>query len=397
MASMNHHYTELQDSYLFRTIDAKVSDYLKENPQAELLKLGIGDVTLPLPAASIQALHQAVDEQAKKETFQGYQAEAGSAFFRQAVQDYYQSRGITLDQSEIFVSSGAKDDLADLLDIFARGMKALVLEPAYPAYVDANVISGNTVLHLPSSADDGFAPLPDPSIDADVVYLCSPNNPTGAVYSREKLEAWVAWAQEKQAVIIFDAAYEAFIQDPAIPHSIYEIEGAKDCAIEVCSFSKTAGFTGTRCGFTLVPQALMREGVSLNALWVRNRTTKTNGISYILQHAAAAALSPEGRAQCQENIAIYQQNARIIMEALESANVWYCGGKNAPYIWMRCPGKLSSWDFFDKLLTQEQVVGTPGSGFGECGEGYFRLTAFNTPEKTREAAKRLARLCRALQ
>ena len=397
MASMNHHYTELQDSYLFRTIDAKVSDYLKENPQAELLKLGIGDVTLPLPAASIQALHQAVDEQAKKETFQGYQAEAGSAFFRQAVQDYYQSRGITLDQSEIFVSSGAKDDLADLLDIFARGMKALVLEPAYPAYVDANVISGNTVLHLPSSADDGFAPLPDPSIDADVVYLCSPNNPTGAVYSREKLEAWVAWAQEKQAVIIFDAAYEAFIQDPAIPHSIYEIDGAKDCAIEVCSFSKTAGFTGTRCGFTLVPQALMREGVSLNALWVRNRTTKTNGISYILQHAAAAALSPEGRAQCQENIAIYQQNARIIMEALESANVWYCGGKNAPYIWMRCPGKLSSWDFFDKLLTQEQVVGTPGSGFGECGEGYFRLTAFNTPEKTREAAKRLARLCRALQ
>ena len=397
MASMNHHYTELQDSYLFRTIDAKVSDYLKENPQTELLKLGIGDVTLPLPAASIQALHQAVDEQAKKETFQGYQAEAGSAFFRQAVQDYYQSRGITLDQSEIFVSSGAKDDLADLLDIFARGMKALVLEPAYPAYVDANVISGNTVLHLPSSADDGFAPLPDPSIDADVVYLCSPNNPTGAVYSREKLEAWVAWAQEKQAVIIFDAAYEAFIQDPAIPHSIYEIDGAKDCAIEVCSFSKTAGFTGTRCGFTLVPQALMREGVSLNALWVRNRTTKTNGISYILQHAAAAALSPEGRAQCQENIAIYQQNARIIMEALESANVWYCGGKNAPYIWMRCPGKLSSWDFFDKLLTQEQVVGTPGSGFGECGEGYFRLTAFNTPEKTREAAKRLARLCRALQ
>ena len=397
MASMNHHYTELQDSYLFRTIDAKVSDYLKENPQTELLKLGIGDVTLPLPAASIQALHQAVDDQAKKETFQGYQAEAGSAFFRQAVQDCYRSRGITLEQSEIFVSSGAKDDLADLLDIFARGMKALVLEPAYPAYVDANVISGNTVLHLPSSADDGFAPLPDPSIDADVVYLCSPNNPTGAVYSREKLAAWVAWAQEKQAVIIFDAAYEAFIQDPAIPHSIYEIDGAKDCAIEVCSFSKTAGFTGTRCGFTLVPQALMREGVSLNALWVRNRTTKTNGISYILQHAAAAALSPEGRAQCQENIAIYQQNARIIMEALESANVWYCGGKNAPYIWMRCPGKLSSWDFFDKLLTQEQVVGTPGSGFGECGEGYFRLTAFNTPEKTREAAKRLARLCRALQ
>lgn len=397
MASMNHHYTELQDSYLFRTIDAKVADYLKGNPGAELLKLGIGDVTLPLPAASIEAMHKAVDDQANKETFEGYQAEVGSKFFREAVQSYYNARGISLEQNEIFVSSGAKDDLADLLDIFSRGMNALVIEPAYPAYVDANVISGNNVLHIPSSAEDGFAPFPNNNIMADIVYICSPNNPTGAVYSREKLAAWVAWAQEKQAVIVFDAAYEAFIQDEGVPHSIYEIEGAKECAIEVCSFSKTAGFTGTRCGYTIVPQALVRENVSLNALWVRNRTTKTNGISYILQRAAAAALTAEGQAQCHENIAVYQQNARTIMEALDSAGVWYCGGKNAPYVWMRCPGGLSSWDFFDKLLTQAQVVGTPGAGFGECGEGYFRLTAFNTPEKTQEAARRLARLCTELQ
>ena len=396
MASMNHHYTELQDSYLFRTIDAKVADYRAVHPDADLLKLGIGDVTLPLPPAVIQALHQAVDDQAVKETFEGYQAEVGAPFFRQAVQDYYARNGVELEQAEIFVSSGAKDDLADLLDIFSRGMTALVLEPAYPAYVDANVISGNKLVHLPSSAEDDFAPYPDPSIDADIVYLCSPNNPTGATYTAEKLQAWVEWARQKQAVIVFDAAYESFIQDPTIPHSIYAIKGAKECAIEVCSLSKTAGFTGTRAGYTVVPKALVREGLELNALWVRNRTTKTNGISYVLQKAAAAALSPEGQAQCAANVAVYQENARVLMEALDGAGVWYSGGKNAPYVWMRCPGGLTSWEFFDKLLEEEQVVGTPGSGFGQCGEGYFRLTAFNTPENTREAAKRLAQLCSRL-
>ena len=396
MASMNHHYTELQDSYLFRTIDAKVADFRAAHPDADLLKLGIGDVTLPLPPAVIQALHQAVDDQAVKETFEGYQAEVGAPFFRQAVQDYYARNGVELEQAEIFVSSGAKDDLADLLDIFSRGMTALVLEPAYPAYVDANVISGNKLVHLPSSAEDDFAPYPDPNIDADIVYLCSPNNPTGATYTVEKLQAWVEWARQKQAVIVFDAAYESFIQDPSIPHSIYAIEGAKECAIEVCSLSKTAGFTGTRAGYTVVPKALVREGLELNALWVRNRTTKTNGISYVLQKAAAAALSPEGQAQCAANVAVYQENARVLMEALDGAGVWYSGGKNAPYVWMRCPGGLTSWEFFDKLLEEEQVVGTPGSGFGQCGEGYFRLTAFNTPENTREAAKRLAQLCARL-
>ena len=397
MASMNHHYTELQDSYLFRTIDQKVAEYKEANPDADLLKLGIGDVTLPLPAACIEAMHTAVDEMAVKETFHGYPAEVGAGFFREAVQAYYAKRGVELEPGEIFNSSGAKDDLGDILDIFARGMNALVLEPAYPAYVDANVISGNNIVHLPSSAADDFAPYPDANVSADIVYICSPNNPTGATYTREKLEAWVAWAQEKQAVIIFDAAYESFIQDETIPHSIYEIEGAKECAIEVCSLSKTAGFTGTRVGYTIVPMELKREGLSLNALWVRNRTTKTNGISYMLARAAAAALSPKGKAQCMENIAVYKQNAQVLMDALDSVGVWYSGGKNAPYVWMQCPGGLTSWEFFDKLLNEEQVIGTPGSGFGECGEGYFRLTAFNTPEKTAEAAKRLARACASLQ
>ena len=397
MASMNHHYTELQDSYLFRTIDQKVAEYKEANPDADLLKLGIGDVTLPLPAACIEAMHTAVDEMAVKETFHGYPAEVGAGFFREAVQAYYAKRGVELEPGEIFNSSGAKDDLGDILDIFSRGMNALVLEPAYPAYVDANVISGNNIVHLPSSAADDFAPYPDANVSADIVYICSPNNPTGATYTREKLEAWVAWAQEKQAVIIFDAAYESFIQDETIPHSIYEIEGAKECAIEVCSLSKTAGFTGTRVGYTIVPMELKREGLSLNALWVRNRTTKTNGISYMLARAAAAALSPKGKAQCMENIAVYKQNAQVLMDALDSVGVWYSGGKNAPYVWMQCPGGLTSWEFFDKLLNEEQVIGTPGSGFGECGEGYFRLTAFNTPEKTAEAAKRLARACASLQ
>lgn len=396
MSSMNHHYSELKDSYLFRTIDAKVRAYQDENPDRPLLKLGIGDVTLPLPEAAVRAMHAAVDDQARAETFEGYQAEVGAPFFRQAVRDYYARRGIALDHEEIFVSSGAKDDLADLLDIFARGITALVLEPAYPAYVDANVMSGNAIAHLPSSAEDGFAPFPDPEVDADIVYVCSPNNPTGAVFTREKLAAWVAWAREKGAVIVYDAAYEAFIVDEDIPHSIYEIPGAEECAIEVCSLSKTAGFTGTRCGYTIVPRALEREGLSLNALWVRNRTTKTNGISYVIQRGAAAALSPEGCAQCAANVAVYQDNARMLMEALDRSGVRYFGGRNAPYVWMRCPGGLGSWEFFDALLAEEQVIGTPGSGFGACGEGYFRLTAFNTPENTREAAERLERLCARL-
>ena len=394
---INTNYQKLKASYLFRTIDSKVADFKAANPDAEILKLGIGDVTLPLGKAVIDAMHAAVDEQADKESFHGYLPEVGCDFFREAVAAHYAKRDVTLAHDEIFVSSGASDDLGDILDIFSPGIKALVIEPAYPAYVDANVMAGNEIVHLPSTADDDFAPLPDVAIDADIVYLCSPNNPTGAVYTKEKLSAWVKWAQAKQAVIIFDAAYEAFITDKDIPHSIYEIEGARECAVEICSLSKTAGFTGTRCGYTIVPKALERDGQSINAMWVRSRTTKTNGISYILQRAGAAALSAQGMSQCMDNIAVYQGNAKTLTDALDEVGVWYCGGHNAPYVWMRCPGGLTSWEFFDKLLGEAHIVGTPGSGFGACGEGYFRLTSFNTPEVTAEAAKRLKALCRELE
>lgn len=390
---INSNYQKLKASYLFRTIDSKVADFNAAHPDEMLLKLGIGDVTLPLCEAVIDAMHAAVDDQASKETFNGYLPEVGCDFFREAVAARYAKRNVTLEHGEIFVSSGASDDLGDILDIFEPGITALVIEPAYPAYVDANVMAGNKIVHLPSSADDDFAPMPDYSIDADIVYLCSPNNPTGAVYSKEKLAAWVDWATQKQAVIIFDAAYEAFISDESIPHSIYEVPGAETCAVEICSLSKTAGFTGTRCGYTIVPNALERDGQSVNAMWVRARTTKTNGISYILQRAGAAALSDEGMEQCMENIAVYKGNAKVLTDALDEAGIWYCGGHNAPYVWMRCPGNLTSWEFFDKLLDEAHVVGTPGSGFGACGEGYFRLTSFNTPEVTREAAARLKKLC----
>ena len=392
MGYLNEHYLELEDSYLFRTIDRKTAEYLEKHPDQRLLRLGIGDVTLPLAPVVIEALHAAVDDQAAAETFRGYMPEIGADFLKEAIAGHYAERGVELETQEIFVSSGASDDLGDLLDIFQRGTDVLLIEPAYPAYHDANVMAGNTILHLSSGAEDDFAPYPDPSIHANVVYLCSPNNPTGAVYNRDKLAAWVAWARDNDAIIIFDAAYEAFIEDPDIPHSIYEIEGAKTCAIEVCSFSKTAGFTGTRCGYTVVPLELERGGIGVNALWVRNRTTKTNGISYILQRGAAAVFTPEGQEQTAEAIAAYKRNAATIMEALDACGIWYCGGKNAPYVWMKAPDGMGSWELFDLLLEKCQVVGTPGSGFGDCGEGYFRLTSFGSPEDTAEAARRLKAL-----
>ncbi|MBQ6585466.1 MAG: LL-diaminopimelate aminotransferase [Coriobacteriales bacterium] len=392
MSRVNLHYLELKDSYLFRTIDRKTTEYLQEHPGQRLLRLGIGDVTLPLAPVVIEALHEAVRDQADKASFHGYMPEVGAPFLRKAIAGYYAKRGVQLQEQEVFVSSGASDDLGDLLDIFQRGIDTLLIEPAYPAYRDANVMAGNNIISLDSSERDGFAPWPDASISADVVYLCSPNNPTGAVYSRDKLAAWVAWAREKDAIIIFDAAYEAFIQDDAIPHSIYEIEGAKSCAIEVCSLSKTAGFTGTRCGYTIVPLELVRNGASLNAMWVRNRCTKTNGISYILQRGAEAVFTDEGQKQVHEAIALYKANAGAIMEALDACGIWYCGGRNAPYIWLKAPGGMSSWELFDTLLERCQVVGTPGSGFGDCGEGFFRLTIFGSPADTREAAARIKAL-----
>ena len=392
MIELNRHYAELEESYLFAGIAQKVAAYEAAHPGARILRLGIGDVSLPLPEAVIAALHEGVDAQARAETFQGYLPECGAPFLREAIARQYAERGVSLDAGEVFVSSGASDELGDILDLFDASSAALVVEPAYPAYVDANVIAGRRIVRLESGKDDGFAPWPDPAADADLIYLCSPGNPTGAHFTRDKLKAWVEFANARGAIILFDAAYEAFISDADVPHSIFEVEGARTCAIEICSLSKTAGFTGTRLGYTVMPSALERGGMRLADMWVRNRTTKTNGVSFVIQRGAAAVFTPEGRRQAERNIEVYKGNARVIREALDAVGVWYCGGVNAPYVWMECPRGLGSWEFFDYLLENAQVVGTPGVGFGPCGEGFFRLSSFGSPEDTAEAMRRLRRL-----
>lgn len=389
MITPNRNYAELKDSYLFARIAQKVSAYQARNPDVHLLRMGIGDVSLPLCDAVIDALRQAVDDQADKDRFQGYLPECGAPFLREAIAAHYRARGVELSPDEVFVSSGASDELGDILDLFDRSSTALVIEPAYPAYVDANVMAGRTIVHLPSSKDDGFLPEPSEESLADLIYLCSPNNPTGATFSRAQLQRWVDFANEHGSVILFDAAYEAFIEDPDLPRSIMEIEGAMDCAIEICSLSKTAGFTGTRLGYTVVPKTLMRAGMSLNDMWVRNRTTKTNGVSYVIQRGGAAVFTPEGQRQICENLRYYKENSRILMQALDQAGIWYCGGRNAPYLWVECPDGMGSWEFFDYLLNEAQVVGTPGEGFGACGEGYFRFSTFGNHEDTKKAAQRL--------
>lgn len=392
MLKPNQYYSQLKDSYLFYRIAQKTRAYVESHDGAYLYRLGIGDVSMPLCDEVIKALHEAVDDQAKKQTFHGYMPECGAHFFRTAVAGYYAKRGVVLDEDEVFVSSGASDELGDILDLFDRSNDALVIEPAYPAYVDANVMAGRTVQRLASGEENGFLPVPDDSVTAKLIYICSPNNPTGAVFTKEKLRKWVDFANERGAVILFDAAYEAFVEDEDLPRSIYEIDGAKTCAIEICSLSKTAGFTGTRCGYTVIPKELWREGMNLNAMWVRNRTTKTNGVSYILQKGAAAVFTDEGQRQIRENIAVYKRNAKYLTDALDKLGIWYCGGKNAPYIWMKCPRGMSSWEFFDFLLEKAQIVGTPGEGFGECGEGFFRFSTFGSPEDTKTAAERLVKL-----
>ncbi len=383
------HYTELKDTYLFNTIYRKTDEYLAAHPGEHVLKLGVGDVSYPLCKKVIEALHEAVDDQSRIETFHGYMPEHGAMFLREAIAKYYSSWNVDMTTDEVFVSSGACDDLGDLLEMFDRDNTVLVIEPAYPEYVDTNLLYGRKVIHLPAGEGDGFLPLPDESIDADIIYICSPNNPTGSAYTREKLKNWVDYANKKDAVILYDAAYEIFIEEDDVPHSIYEIEGADTCAVEVCSFSKTAGFTGTRVGYTIVPSKLERMGVNLNALWSRNRETRTNGISYILQKGASAVFTPEGQKQIYESISVYKKNAKVIMDALDKCGFWYVGGKNSPYVWMKCPNNMGSWDFFDYLLNELQIVGTPGVGFGSCGEGFLRLSAFGDPDDTKEAAKRI--------
>ena len=387
---VNKHYQELEESYLFSTISHKVADYQAAHPDADIIRLGIGDVTLPLAKSVVQALHEASDEQGRKETFHGYiPSEQGYPFLREAIQRYYAGRGVVLDTAEIFISDGAKSDLGNLLDLFDVDNTVLVPDPVYPVYVDDNVMAGRRITYMPASAENHFLPMPDENTKADIVYLCSPNNPTGATYTRSQLKVWVDWANAHDAVILFDAAYECFVSEEGLARSIYEVEGAKTCAIEVCSFSKIAGFTGTRCGYTIVPQALARDGMNLNKMWLRRQTTKFNGVAYIVQRAAAAVFSEDGMREIQQNLDYYRRNAAVIAAALDEAGVWYCGGKNSPYIWLECPAGMGSWQFFDWLLDTAHVVGTPGEGFGRCGEGYFRLTAFGDAERTKEAAARI--------
>ncbi len=401
MPKLNENYLNIKESYLFAEIANRVAAYSEANPDKKIIRLGIGDVTLPLSEEVIAALHEGVNEQASAETFQGYGPEQGHVFLREAIKNYYASFGADLDISEIFISDGAKSDTGNITELFDADNTILVPDPVYPVYVDTNVMSGKNVTYMAGNAENNFLPMPNKDVHADVIYLCSPNNPTGAVYNKEQLKEWVDYALANDAVILFDSAYEAFISDPELPRSIFVIEGAKKCAIEFCSLSKTAGFTGTRCGYTIVPQELKfknsRGGeMSLNAMWLRRQSTKFNGTSYVVQKGAAAVFTPEGMAQCQKNIAYYKENAKIISETLDKHGITYFGGAHSPYIWFECPNGMESWEFFDVLLNQVQVVGTPGAGFGENGKNFFRLTSFGNHENTIEAMERIEKLLETL-
>ncbi len=385
--NLNDNFRNLAQSYLFSEIGRRVREYQAANPDKSVVRLGIGDVTLPLPACVTAAMQTAAAELGDKKTFRGYPPEYGYDFLREAIRAHYASFGVSVAQEDIFVSDGAKSDCGNFTDVLGDNT-VYMPDPVYPVYMDSNVMSGRTVVLLPSTPENGFLPMPDERCSTGVYYLCSPNNPTGAAYSAGQLKVWVDFAKASGSLILYDAAYEAFISDDS-PRSIYAVEGANECAVEICSFSKTAGFTGTRCGYTVVPGTLMAGDVSLRALWARRQATKFNGVSYPVQRAAAAAYSPEGMAACMENIAYYKENARLIAALLDQKGIPYTGGKNSPYLWLACPGGMSSWDFFDYLLQSVQVVGTPGAGFGACGEGFFRLTSFGSREATAEAVRRL--------
>jgi LL-diaminopimelate aminotransferase len=389
--NINQNFLKLQNSYLFSGIAKKVKEYTAANPDKRVIRLGIGDVTLPLVPAVIKAMQQAVLEMGNANTFRGYGDEQGYSFLRQAICKYYAKKGVTLGEDEVFVSDGAKSDLGNILDIFSPDNNVLIPDPVYPVYADTNIMAGRDISYMNGEASNDFLPLPDNNTKADIIYLCSPNNPTGAVYNREQLKLWVEYALKNDAVILFDGAYEIFAQDTALPTSIYQIDGAEECAIEFCSLSKTAGFTGTRCGYTIIPHKLIREGTALNKLWLRRQTTKFNGVPYVVQRGAEAVFTDEGLTQIKGNISYYLQNAEIIANTLKSLNIWFAGGRNSPYIWLKCPSEMSSWEFFDFLLEKVGVVGTPGAGFGKNGEGFFRLTAFNNKENVSEAMERIKR------
>jgi LL-diaminopimelate aminotransferase len=393
---INENYLNLQESYLFSTIAKKIAEFKGNNPDADIIRLGIGDVTLPLAKSVVRSLHEAVEEMGNADTFRGYGPEQGYDFLREGIADYYAKRGTRVEPSEVFVSDGAKCDVANILDIFGADNKVLLPNPVYPVYLDTNTMVGRGVEYIDANMKNSFLPLPTEGQKADLIYLCSPNNPTGATYSKEELAKWVAYAMEQDAVILFDAAYEAFITEPELPRSIFEIPEARFCAIEFNSFSKTAGFTGTRLGFTIVPQELIRGGVGLNKLWMRRQATKFNGAPYIIQRAGAAVFTTEGQSEIQQNLAYYRHNAAIIAGGLDELGIWYTGGKNSPYIWLKTPGNMTSWEFFDFLLENAHLVGTPGVGFGDNGEGFFRLTAFGNRQQTIEAMKRLGKVCQEI-
>jgi LL-diaminopimelate aminotransferase len=397
MAWVNENFAALEDSYLFSQVAHKVADFSAAHPEKKIIRLGIGDVTLPLAPVVVIAMQKAAAEMGVKETFRGYGPEQGYDFLHEALVKYYAGFGVTLESSEIFISDGAKSDCGNITDIFDDANVILVPDPVYPVYLDTNIMRGRKILFMEGTPENGFLPMPDPAVKADIIYLCSPNNPTGAAYSKAQLKEWVAYARQNSAVILYDAAYEAFIEDETLPRSIFQIEGAKECAIELCSLSKTAGFTGTRCGYTVVPLALKRKTkngkeMSLNKMWLRRQTTKFNGVPYIVQRAAEAVFTPEGQRQCRENLAYYKENARLIGAALQEKGITYYGGTNSPYIWMQCPRQMKSWEFFDFLLEELNIVGTPGSGFGSSGEGWFRLTAFASRKATEEAVERFRKL-----
>ncbi len=387
--NINQNYFNLKDSYLFSTIAEKVEDFTKRNPEKDVIRLGIGDVTLPLAPAVTDAMQNAVAEMGKAETFRGYRSDMGYDFLRHAVAGYYRKKGVALEETEIFISDGAKSDTGNILDIFGKDNVVLIPDPVYPVYVDTNIMSGNKIIYMNGNEENGFLPLPDYNIKCDIIYLCSPNNPSGAVYTKQQLKQWIDYALENEAVILFDSAYEAFVRGDDLPTSIYQVDGAKRCAVEVCSLSKTAGFTGTRCGYTIFPHDCKAGDVSLNRLWLRRQSTKFNGVSYIVQRGAEAVFTEEGMKQTRQNIDYYLDNAKRIAAALKERGIWFAGGENSPYIWFKCPKGMSSWEFFDHLLSESNIVGTPGAGFGKNGEGFFRLSAFGSRENVIRAMERL--------
>lgn len=398
MVKINENFLTMKKNYLFIDIAKRLKAFTAANPDKPLIRMGIGDVTLPLAPVVVEAIKKAADEMGVKETFRGYEdSGTGYDFLKEAIAGYYRSFGVSLELSEIRVNDGAKADCGNITDIFGDGNTILVTDPAYPVYVDSNIMAGREVIYADSNEENGFAAMPDENVHADIIYLCSPNNPTGSVYTKAQLKEWVDYALKNEAVIIFDSAYEAFISDPELPRSIYAVEGAKKCAIEMCSLSKTAGFTGTRCGYTIIPEELIVKAsdgtdVSLAQIWGRRQGSKFNGVSYPIQRGAEAVFTPEGQKQTHEAIDYYRRNAKVMADALTELGIKFTGGINSPYIWLKCPNNMGSWEFFDYLLNNIQVVGTPGEGFGKDGAGWFRLTAFGTYENTVEAMRRLKEL-----